>query len=222
MNTQLVEQHVESGPPGLESVNRYWDPRARRWAAKLLPGEYYITTREELLVTVAGSSVAIGLVDAHRSVVGMMNFMLPLGDNTKSVADALQAVEYGRHAMDLLVSGILRHGGQRDCLQAHIFGAGTMWPRCAAAAEGTVRFVQHFLELEGVELTTDRALLAVPSKGYLCGQTGELSVHTLRQYNDTIRRREHFYMNDLEQQWMEYPAESLCGTGSNDAMSFEN
>lgn len=191
--------------PGLEHINRYWDPRAGRWAAKLLPGEYYISTARELLVTVAGSSIGVGIFDTQRAVVGMVHFILPLGEQTKSVAHALQAVEYGQHAMDLLISGVLRHGGRRQDLEAHVFGAGTMWPHAAIAAEATVRFVEHVLATEGISVATDRALLAVPSKGYLCGESGQLSVHTLRQYNDTIRRRENFYLSELEHQWMEYP-----------------
>jgi chemotaxis protein CheD len=36
-------------------VNRYWDRQHAVSAAKLLPGEYYVSSAREMIVTVLGS-----------------------------------------------------------------------------------------------------------------------------------------------------------------------
>ncbi len=36
--------------PGFEHISRYWDPMHRTYAAKLLPGEYYVTVADEIIV----------------------------------------------------------------------------------------------------------------------------------------------------------------------------
>jgi chemotaxis protein CheD len=63
--------------------NFYYDGGFDIEAAKLLPGEYYVTDRRMLLVTVLGSCVAACLRDPYANVGGMNHFMLP-----ESVHDA--------------------------------------------------------------------------------------------------------------------------------------
>lgn len=46
-------------------------------AAKILPGEYFVTTRDMLLVTTLGSCVAACIRDRSNGIGGMNHFMLP-------------------------------------------------------------------------------------------------------------------------------------------------
>ena len=62
---------------GFEHINRYWDPVHRAYAAKLLPGEYYVTVENEIIVTVLGSCVSACIHDPIRGIGGMNHFMLP-------------------------------------------------------------------------------------------------------------------------------------------------
>ncbi len=48
--------------------NKYYDRTFEREAVKLLPGEYYATARDMLLVTVLGSCVAACLRDLMRGI----------------------------------------------------------------------------------------------------------------------------------------------------------
>ena len=43
---------------GFEHINRYWDKTRNMVAAKILPGEYYVTMSDELIATVLGSCVS--------------------------------------------------------------------------------------------------------------------------------------------------------------------
>lgn len=50
------------------AINRYWDSTHGSYAAKILPGEYYVSKNDELIATVLGSCV---FVCAYDRVAGM-------------------------------------------------------------------------------------------------------------------------------------------------------
>jgi len=50
-------------PKGFDHVTRYWDGVHNTWAAKILPGEFYVSTHGEMIVTVLGSCVAACIRD---------------------------------------------------------------------------------------------------------------------------------------------------------------
>ena len=59
------------------ATNRYYDRHFGLDAAKILPGEYYVSGEGTLLVTVLGSCVAACIRDAEAGIGGMNHFMLP-------------------------------------------------------------------------------------------------------------------------------------------------
>ncbi|MCW8890125.1 MAG: hypothetical protein OQL20_05635, partial [Sedimenticola sp.] len=70
-----------SGFISLESkgeIVRYWDKDHGCPAAKLRPGDFYITQENEIITTVLGSCIAVCIRDDQRGVAGMNHFMLPL------------------------------------------------------------------------------------------------------------------------------------------------
>lgn len=62
---------------GFNHVNRYLDNEHGVIAAKILPGEYYVTTENELITTVLGSCISACIRDKESGVGGMNHFMLP-------------------------------------------------------------------------------------------------------------------------------------------------
>ena len=62
--------------PGFEHINRYWDNVHDVDAAKILPGEYYVTQDNELVSTVLGSCVSACIRDVQYGVGGMNHFPL--------------------------------------------------------------------------------------------------------------------------------------------------
>ena len=58
-------------------LNRYWDPHLSRRTVKLRPGEYCVSSTDEMLVTVVASSLAVCIRDRSKRILGMSHFMLP-------------------------------------------------------------------------------------------------------------------------------------------------
>ena len=59
------------------SPNLYFDRTFNMQASKIVPGEYYVTRRDMVLVTVLGSCVAACIRDKTNGIGGMNHFMLP-------------------------------------------------------------------------------------------------------------------------------------------------
>ncbi len=189
---------------GFEGVNRYWDPQGKVSTAKLLPGEYYITARDETLVTVLGTSIAVCISDVQRGVGGMAHFMVPMTtDVAMSRAATQEAVDYGCFAMELLIGGVVRQGAARSDLQAMIFGAASIWPDLTGIANAGARFVRTFLEGEEVSIVHQDMGHALPRKIYFRPQTAEYFVKLLDVFNDTIRKREEVYLDSLQEGWLQ-------------------
>ena len=71
---------MANAPPmlqGFEHINRYWDTKHNIFAAKILPGEFYVSLHGELITTVLGSCVSAGVRDKVSGIGGMNHFMLP-------------------------------------------------------------------------------------------------------------------------------------------------
>ncbi len=62
-------QHDLGSPlPGFAHIKRYWDKQRQCPAAKILPGEYYVTVHDELITTVLGSCVSACIRDRRLGV----------------------------------------------------------------------------------------------------------------------------------------------------------
>jgi len=107
--------------PGYEHIIRYWDAHNHHSVAKILPGEYYVTCHDEILMTVVGSCVSACIRDCVSGIGGMNHFMLPFmfSDNWELPCTASR---YGRFAMDCLISDILKYGGLWKNLEVKLLG----------------------------------------------------------------------------------------------------
>ncbi len=113
--------------PRFEHVMRYWDKDHGCYAARVLPGEYYVTRHPEGICTVLGSCVSACIRDERLNIGGMNHFMLPLdGSNGGSSwsAAASAATRYGNVAMERLINEILKLGGRREDLEIKLVGGG--------------------------------------------------------------------------------------------------
>ena len=97
-----------------EAPISYYDKRFATDAVKLLPGQYFVTTQNKMLVTVLGSCVAACLFDPVSGIGGMNHFMLPSVNKTAEEFDKMQgmAAKYGVHAMELLINDLVKAGLQ--------------------------------------------------------------------------------------------------------------
>ncbi len=194
----LSAEWGSSPAPECFARNRYFDPVHRTEAVKLLPGEYCVSTRPILLVTVLGSCVAACLRDPRLRIGGMNHFMLPEGESDPS---ASQSARYGTYAMETLIGHLVKLGAQRERLEAKVFGGGNVLPGLAASNVGhrNAAFVESFLEAEGIRIAARDLADVYPRKVYYFPASGRAFVKRLRELrNDTLLERERAYRRRLE------------------------
>jgi len=113
---------------GFEHINRYWDHRHDMFAAKIKPGEYYVSLHGEMIATVLGSCISACIRDPVSGIGGMNHFMLPDNSGHSSGTWENTAVStearYGNIAMERLINVIIANGGIRKNLEIKIFGGG--------------------------------------------------------------------------------------------------
>lgn len=188
--------------PGFEQINRYWDPVNHICAAKILPGEYYVTVEDEMIVTVLGSCVSACIRDPINGIGGMNHFMLPAGHRKASgpwggngMGDAAR---YGNYAMELLISAILKYGGKRVNLEVKITGGGKILRHMTDVGERNIAFVRDYIRLEGLHLLAEDVGDVYPRKVYYLPGPGKVHLQKLRAVrNDTIVLREQSSMQTL-------------------------
>ena len=94
--SRIAELKAQQRKPG-EASFFYYDPNFQFDAVKVLPGEYFVSEEDLLIVTVLGSCIAACIWDTRAQVGGMNHFMLPDGDGDGGG-------RYGSYAMELLIN----------------------------------------------------------------------------------------------------------------------
>ena len=173
--------------------NSYFDPIFGTEAVKVLPGEYFVTTADMVLVTVLGSCVSACIRDKQTGIGGMNHFML--ADCAERSPDSTSA-RYGIYAMEILINHLLKLGARRGSLEAKVFGGGRVMASLISSniGERNSSFVLDFLHTEGIYVAAQDLLDVYPRKVYFFPATGRVLVKTLmRLHNDTVQRRERDY-----------------------------
>ena len=96
---------------GFEHVYRNWDGHWQCPAAKILPGECYVSTLDEVIHTVLGSCISVCIRDRKLGVGGMNHFMLPVQEGERGITrqnSINPALCYGNWAMEFLINAILK------------------------------------------------------------------------------------------------------------------
>lgn len=189
--------------PGFSHITRYWDDQHGCIAAKILPGQYYVTRTDELLVTVLGSCVAACIRHPSTGVGGMNHFLLPVDRAPRAAgsweADGLSAASrYGSHAMEALVNEILKQGGVREELEVKVFGGGRILDNMLDIGRKNIDFVRFYLRQEGLRLAAEDLAGAQPRKVYYIPATGTVYIKRLANlHQHTVFERERAYLDGL-------------------------
>jgi chemotaxis protein CheD len=207
--TALNQEHsMHQTLPGFESIKRYWDKTNAAVAAKILPGEYYVTTRDELITTVLGSCVSACIRDRIFGIGGMNHFMLPVDNGSDCVMDKCTvpsaAARYGNVAMEYLINDILKHGGTRENLEVKIFGGGRILANMTNIGRCNIEFVLDYLHTEGIEISAQNLGDIYPRKIIFNPITGNVRLRKLRSmHNNTVIDREQTYRQNLAEKPVE-------------------
>ena len=172
--------------PGFEHLRRYWDPAQACMTVKVLPGEFYVSTQDELVTTVLGSCVSACIHDSRRGIGGMNHFMLPepRGERDGWTATVGRAARYGSDAMEQLINAILVAGGQRADLQVKIFGGGRVLAQLTDIGQRNIDFVQHYIATEKLNLCASDLGDVYPRQVQFFPNSGRARVRLLRRHDD--------------------------------------
>ncbi len=182
------------------ATNVYYDRTFDRDAAKILPGEYYFTAKDMLIVTVLGSCVAACIRDRVTGVGGMNHFMLPDGGGDAD-SPVSASMRYGTYAMEILINDLLKAGARRENLEAKVFGGGNVLRGFIAinVGERNALFVRDYLKAENIRITAEDLNDVHPRKVYFFPRTGKVLVKKLKQMNNnTLVNREQDYASRLQ------------------------
>jgi len=171
--------------------NVYFDSRFGLDAAKILPGQYYATQRNMLLVTVTGACITACIRDKVTGIGGMNNYMLP-----DEGAVNFNSEVYGIKAMDTLINDLIRMGADPRNLEAKVFGASNMLndAQSIAVAARNTQFVFDYLNTRKIQVVATDVQDVYPRKIYFFVNTGKVMVKKLRSmHNKTIINRESEY-----------------------------
>jgi len=185
--------------------NLYFDRNFNLDAAKILPGEYYVTGRDMVLVTVLGSCVAACIRDYHSGIGGMNHFMLP-DNNADDSSPLSSSARYGTYAMEILLNQLAKLGARRVNLEAKVFGGGNVLRGFTVANVGqrNADFVLEFLATEKIRIVAQDLVDIYPRKVYYFPNSGKVMVKKLRNmHNETIFDREKDYGSRLRKSKVE-------------------
>jgi chemotaxis protein CheD len=141
---------------------------------KVLPGEYYVSQDDLMVMTVLGSCIAACIWDPKIRVGGMNHFMLPEGGGDTSG-------RYGSYAMELLINEMIKLGARRETMQAKVFGGGQVMHSFTTlnVGERNTQFVLDYLQTERIAIISKDVLDIHPRKVCYFPATGKAMVKRL-------------------------------------------
>jgi len=188
---------------GFESIKRYWDKQNNIFAAKILPGEYYVTKNDELITTVLGSCISACICDPISQVGGMNHFMLPETSKNRllSMDEAVvgNATRYGNYAMEHLINTILSNGGKRKNLEVKLFGGGKIVANMSDVGKKNINFILEYIDAEALNLLSQDLGDIYPRKINYYPRKGIVKMKKIQDlHNDTIAIRETSYRKRIK------------------------
>jgi chemotaxis protein CheD len=184
-SSRLETLKARVAKPG-EASFFYRDHHFNTDAVKILPGEYYVTTEDMVIMTVLGSCIAACIWDPKVRVGGMNHFMLPDGGGDTSG-------RYGSYAMELLINEMMKLGARREFMQAKVFGGGQVMHTFTTmnVGERNTQFVLDYLQTERIAVISKDVLDIHPRKVCYFPATGKAMCKRLaHSHPETLETQE--------------------------------
>ena len=173
---RLEQLRAAPRSPG-EASFFFWDANFKNDAVKVLPGEFFVSDEDMLIVTTLGSCIAACLWDRERRIGGMNHFMLPEGSDGSG--------RYGSYAMELLINQLLKRGASRSTLEAKVFGGGAVIANMTSinVGERNTQFVLDYLRAERIPVVSKDVLDTCARKVCMLPASGKALVKRLAPTN---------------------------------------
>lgn len=204
LSTQYQPTHPQpKAPKGFGHINRYWDKQQGVYAAKILPGQFYVSVAGEMIVTVLGSCISACVRDKYNGVGGMNHFMLPVQrENMEAgpLSAFSESARYGNWAMEYLINEVLKNGGEKRHLEVKVFGGGKVLESMSQIDIGrkNIDFVHQFITSEKLSLAAEDVGGLYPRKVLYFSDTGSVKVRKLKTVrNDVVFERERSYARTI-------------------------
>lgn len=187
VRTPTHVQQLKARPrrPG-EASFFFFDQHFKYAAAKVLPGEYFVSDEDLLIMTVLGSCIAACIWDSRLRIGGMNHFMLPEGGADTSG-------RYGSYAMELLINELIKRGSTREYMQAKVFGGGAVISGMTSmnVGERNTQFVLDYLSTERIPVVSKDVMDIYPRKVVFFPVTGKAMVKRLAHaHPETLETQE--------------------------------
>lgn len=187
VHTPAYVQQLRSRPrkPG-EASFFFFDQHFKYAAVKVLPGEYFVSDEDIVIMTVLGSCIAACIWDSRLRIGGMNHFMLPEGGGDTSG-------RYGSYAMELLINELIKRGSSREYMQAKVFGGGAVIAGMTSTnvGERNTQFVLDYLATERIPVVSKDVLDIYPRKVVFFPVTGKAMVKRLAHaHPETLEAQE--------------------------------
>ncbi len=200
VRTPMHVQQLKERPrkPG-EASFFFFDQHFKYAAVKVLPGEYFVSDEDLLIMTVLGSCIAACIWDSRLRIGGMNHFMLPEGGTDTSG-------RYGSYAMELLINELIKRGSSREYMQAKVFGGGAVISGMTSmnVGERNTQFVLDYLATERIPVVSKDVMDIYPRKVVFFPVTGKAMV----------KRLAHAHPETLESQERQGTATRLAQTNA--------
>jgi chemotaxis protein CheD len=157
----------------------FYDAHFRNDAVKVLPGEFFVTDEDILVMTTLGSCIAACLWDREKRIGGMNHFLLPDG------GQGSDSGRYGSFAMDLLIGELVKRGANRSTMEAKVFGGGAVISgmNTINVGERNTAFVLDYLRTERITVVSKDVLDIYPRKVCFLPASGKAMVKRLASAN---------------------------------------
>ena len=172
--SRIDQLKAQPRKPG-EASFFYADHHFQYDAVKVLPGEYFVSQEDIVIMTVLGSCIAACIWDGRARTGGMNHFMLPDGDASDGSG------RYGSYAMELLINEMLKLGARRETMQAKIFGGGQVMAGFTTmnVGERNTKFLLDYLAMERIPVVSQDVMDIHPRKVCFFPVTGKALVKRL-------------------------------------------
>jgi len=196
--THVQQLKSRQRKPG-EASFFFFDQHFKYAAAKVLPGEYFVSNEDLMIMTVLGSCISACIWDSRLRIGGMNHFMLPEGGSDTSG-------RYGSYAMELLINELIKCGSTREYMQAKVFGGGAVISGMTSmnVGERNTQFVLDYLATERIPIVSKDVLDIYPRKVVFFPVTGKAMV----------KRLAHAHPETLETQERQGTAAKLAQTNA--------
>lgn len=201
----LANAQLPNCYPEFKHIHRFFDKNIKMSVVKLLPGDFYITDKPELITTVLGSCISVCAYDTKRKIGGMNHFMLPQESKSGSnwdMTNVNSSTRFGNFAMEQLINAMLSKGCRRRNLEFKVFGGGNiMQDNNINIGERNIQFAHSFLSNEGFNITKEDIGDIFPRKVHFSPDTGKVKVKKLASIESrTVKALESAYDKQLKDQ----------------------